>query len=740
MGRRTRPEAMRGRATCARSSRARARAREDTPVDDTPVDDTSVEGTPVESARSPCSPARALAIAIAIGWACATSGAATATAVAARSGYAVRPACSAPAPGRAACFALGLEPRTAAARARVHFRATRTSPDTGLVKAGECSEHYPSSCLAPEDLRSAYFPGEKPEAPASAPQTIALVDAYNDLNAEADLGVYAGEFGLPPCTKANGCFKQVGENGGEASSELPFPKSKAELEAFAKGTAGQRRQAEEAEGWALETDTDIEVAHAVCRNCKIVLVESGSPEYLQLDTAENTAVALHAGEISDSWGGPESGVDETAFEHPGIAITAAAGDAGYLNRVYYATREQPGSPYFEGPSYPASSPHVISVGGTHLTLDAKGAWHSESAWNEGGGGCSDSLPAPAWQRAVPDWGQVGCAESRASTDVSADADPATGVNVYDSTPYPYEEEGRKLSTVLHWAPIGGTSVASPIIASMVALAGGAQGVAYPAKTLYAHLGSSLLHDVTSGGNGECEGVYTSCSGSMNPLSPLDCGAGTWICNATVGYDGPTGVGTPNGVGAFEPEAGTSGGGGGGEEGGGQASKVGGENGGAGGTPGGGGESAVSGASAGSGGAAGAQVTSGRLPTGSASGSAARAVRITALALTLNARTALRHGRIAVGQIAFSFALTRACTVRVTLARRVGVGGDAHWQTLSVRLRLAVSAGVNRRRLHGAGELPPGVYRLTLAPAGGVARSLTIRVARAIPARAPRRVG
>ena len=201
-------------------------------------------------------------------------------------------------------------------------------------------------------------------------------------------------------------------------------------------------------------------------------------------------------------------------------------------------------PYFQGADYPAASPRVISVGGTRLSLDASGAWQSESTWNSegaGGSGCSGSLQAPEWQRQVDDWAQVGCGERRANADIAADADPSTGVNVYDSTPYPYEEAGEKLSTVLHWAPIGGTSVASPIIASMVALAGGAHGVPYLAQTLYSHSGSSLLHDVTEGGNGECDNNYSACGGSLN--SPLDCGLGAWVCNATTGYDGPTGVGT-----------------------------------------------------------------------------------------------------------------------------------------------------------------------------------------------------
>ncbi len=655
-----------------------------------------------------------------------------------RSDYVVRPACTAPTPGRASCLVLGLTPRTAAARARVHRLATRSVPRTGLAKASECAAGYPSSCLTPQDLQSAYFPGESPRAPALEPQTIALVDAYNDPSAEADLNVYSTEFGLPVCTKANGCFKQVSENGSEAPSSLPFPKTKAELEAFAKGTTHQREEAEEAEGWALEIATDVEVAHAVCQNCHILLVEADSPEYADLDTAENTA-AIHANEISDSWGGPEGGADDQAFNHPGVAIAAAAGDDGYLNWDQYATRDEPGSAYFQGADYPASSPHVISVGGTRLTLGASGAWQSESAWNSqgaGGSGCSGSLPAPAWQSQVSDWAQVGCGQRRASADVAADADPSSGVNVYDSIPYPYEEEGTKLSTVLHWAPIGGTSVASPIIASMVALAGGAHGVAYPAQTLYSHLGSPLLHDITAGGNGQCDGEYTSCEGSMSPLSPLDCGAATWICDATTGYDGPTGVGTPDGIGAFAPEEPPAEGGEGGEP----QGKAGEEKGkaGAGGSEGAGSEGSgggpqgtgsdatgtqPSGAGASSGSAGGARAGGARSPASST----VPAPRISNLRLTANARSALRHGPLALAHLAFSFTLNRAVEVRVRLSVLVARGGHARWRTLPASPTFAAIGGLNRRHLHSTGRLAPGVYRLTLVAFGGATRSLLIRV-------------
>jgi subtilase family serine protease len=564
---------------------------------------------------------------------------------------------------------------------------------------------YPSSCLTPADLRSAYFPGEAPEAPASEPQTIALVDAYNDLSIEADLNVYATEFGLPPCTTANGCFKKVGEDGSEASSSLPFPRSKAELEGFAAGTQRKRAKAEEAEGWALETATDVEVAHAVCQNCHILLVEAAGPDIevgSELETAEETAVALHATEVSNSWGGQESAIDINAFNHPGIAITAAAGDDGYLNWDQYATRGEPNSPYFDGADYPASSPHVISVGGTHLSLTPDGAWERESSWNSegaGGSGCSASLLAPTWQRQVSDWAQVGCGEHRANADISADADPSTGVNIYDSTTYPYEEEGKKLNTVLHWVPVGGTSVASPIIAAMVALAGGAHGVAYPAQTLYSHLGSSLLHDVTSGGNGECNDNYSACSGSL--VSPLDCGPGAWICNATSGYDGPTGVGTPNGIGAFKPSETLGGQGLGGED----------EEGEPGDSP--GGQSTP-------------EETKPPVKPGSTLANP-QAAQISALALTANARASLRRDRLTVARLAFSFTSSRAVAVRVKLAIRVGSGKHVSWRTLPASLAFAAVKGRNRRRLHGSRVLSPGTYRLTLAPSGGASRSIAIHV-------------
>ena len=479
-----------------------------------------------------------------------------------RSDYGVRSVCGAPAHGYASCLALELLPKTAAARALTHPLGIRTD---GAIVAGSPAQG--AYGFGPQQLRNAYFPGEEPRAPASEPQTIAIVDAYNDLGAEAGLKVYDEAFSLPECSSANGCFEQVNQN--DEKGKLPFPASvgeRHEAESLCEDASAPESESEAAcatvelaDGWSLEMSLDIEMAHAICQNCHIVLVEAQESTTASLDVAEQTAArprgdgGVGAGEISNSWGGGEPASDSEVFNHPGVVVTAAGGDRGYLGRKAI---EEGGA---MGAEYPASSPHVVSVGGTSLTMTGEGAaaWASESVWGGSGGGCSVNFPAPTWQREASDWSSVGCgtgSESRrSSNDVAADADPYTGVAVYDSVPYLSEGEPPRDGRAPGWTPLGGTSVASPVVASIFALAGGSHGVAYPAQTLYSHLGSALLHDIDEGGNGKCEGFYgDGCSGSMVPLSPEDCGSGALICNASAGYDGPSGVGTPDGIGAFAP--------------------------------------------------------------------------------------------------------------------------------------------------------------------------------------------
>ncbi|HLH13876.1 MAG TPA: S8 family serine peptidase, partial [Solirubrobacteraceae bacterium] len=421
-----------------------------------------------------------------------------------RSQYTVDPVCAQPAPGRAACMALQLVARSE--RARAHRNPIGIARAAAPAPSAEPSPADGDFGLRPQDLHSAY---ELPSEGASA-QTIALVDAYNDPTAEEDLATYSSEFGLPACTGANGCFAKVNENG--EAGRLPFPTSLEELESARKGRG--RAEAEEASSWAVEMSLDIEVAHAVCSSCHIVLVEANAADYGDLEAAEDTA-ASRADEISDSWAGAECAAvgvcagASAAFDHPGKVIAAAAGDEGYLNWL------EASGPSFA--NYPASSPDVVAVGGTRLTpLGEGGEWQGESVWNDGGekrkglkqgagaggGGCSVQFEAQPWQRALPDWSEVGCEGRRAVADVSADADPYSGVAVYDSGASCEYLEGKSVRDG-HWCTLGGTSLATPLIAATFALAGGAQGVEYPAKTLYENAASSAtaLHDITSGSNG-----------------------------------------------------------------------------------------------------------------------------------------------------------------------------------------------------------------------------------------------
>jgi len=632
------------------------------------------------------------------------------------SDYTVRHVCPLPPPGDARCLGLELLASTAAARAFGHpLGMTRA----GAIRAGLAAEG--AYGLRPQDLRSAYFPGKEPDAPASEPQTIALVDAYNDPSAEAGLAVYDQELELPECTSANGCFGQINQNGETGKPPFPEdPQALAAREAICEQSGGKTQtgqaaclEVEEVHAWALESSSDIELAHAICENCRIRLVEASSPDSQDLEAAEQTAAraasegGVGATEISNSWGLEEPLIDSEAFNHPGIVITAAAGDFGYLNWTEAEEAHARGASYYEGVEYPASSPHVIAVAATKLTLTSTGERQSETVWNEGpsvagkdegadGGGCSLNFEAPSWQREVPDWASVGCGTGatsrRAVADVAADGDPYTGVAIYYAAP----QGGGG------WRTYGGASVSSPIIAAMFALAGGAHGVAYPAQTLYSHLGSPSLYDITEGGDGKCDGDYSAgCSGSIDPLSPFDCGAGVLICNAGPGYDGPSGVGAPNGLAAFRP-----------------------------------GESAES-----EGDALAERGSADPAPTNTPSGGGAQprsagnntlprrpaAIRVSDLDLTLTAIEALNHGWPAISRVAFAFTLSARTRVRIALAKLVRRRGHWRWQVLRDSITIPASKGRNRAHLHARGRLAPGRYRLTLTPVHGDPLSLVVYI-------------
>lgn len=336
-----------------------------------------------------------------------------------------------------------------------------TTTSTTLPTATTCTSAHAG--YTPCDLRSAYA---LPSA-GGAGQTVAIVDAYNDPNVESDLAAYRAAYGLPPCTTANKCFRKVSQTGGTR-----YPSSNV--------------------GWSEEISLDVDMVSAVCPTCHVLLVEANTNSVNNLLAAENTAAALGATAISNSWTANEFS-SETSYDsyfHHGIPITVSSGDAGY------------------GVAWPASSPYVTAVGGTSLVPASNNRGWAETAWSGAGSGCS------AYEPKLPVQTDAGCA-TRTVADVSAVADPNTGVATYDS----YGESG--------WLVFGGTSVAAPIVASVYALAGNGSTITPPN---YAYANSGSLFDVTSGTNGVC--------------------AGSYLCTALSGYDGPTGLGTPNGTGAF----------------------------------------------------------------------------------------------------------------------------------------------------------------------------------------------
>jgi hypothetical protein len=366
--------------------------------------------------------------------------------------------------------------RTCAAVPQGEMRCFALRRTTGVVAhvAAGANPAVAVSGYGPSDLDSAY---NVPTTLGSG-KTVAIVDAYDDPNAASDLSTYRSNFGLPACTTANGCFKKVNQNG--ATSPLPSANA----------------------GWASEIMLDLEMVSAICPQCHILLVEASSPTTANLGTAVNTAVAQGAVAVSNSYGGSESSsetsYDSSYYKHPGVAIVASSGDSGY-------TRE-----------YPAASPYVTAVGGTALSRTSNSRGWTESVWStsstEGAGsGCSAYEPKPSFQT------DAGCVR-RTIADVSAVADPATGVAVYDS----YGSGG--------WTVFGGTSVASPIIGAMYALANSPAPSAFPNSYPYAN--TSALYDVTTGHTATCSPAY--------------------LCTGEVGYDGPTGLGTPNGAAAFGP--------------------------------------------------------------------------------------------------------------------------------------------------------------------------------------------
>jgi len=344
--------------------------------------------------------------------------------------------------------------------------------------------------LDPAELQAAY----KIPTSGATGQTVALIDAYGYPDAESDLAKYRSTYGLPACTEENGCFEKVNEQG----EQRDYP-------------------AEEPE-WDGEAALDEDMVSAACPECHILLVEGTTEMPADLAASVDTAVRLGATEVSNSYGYPErikelcgskgcSQFDED-YAHAGVMIFAAAGDAGYED-TYFGINLQT--------DFPAASPDVVAVGGTALYKAASTprGWR-ETVWNEPelpaatGSGCAKFEPKPSWQT------DTGCS-TRTDDDVAADAAVETGVSV--------RIDGS-------WEVYGGTSVASPLVAGIEAHASAAER-AHGADAFYGD--PSSLFDVTEGFN------WDAFSGAS------ECAPNEYLCNAEPGYDGPTGLGTPDGV-------------------------------------------------------------------------------------------------------------------------------------------------------------------------------------------------
>jgi hypothetical protein len=395
-------------------------------------------------------------------------------------------ACGSPTAVRAACLAKVLGVR--GTRSFVHPRLRRAaSPDRLGARARAhlaltASAATVSAASAPQPGTPAYLQQAYDLAylsqTAGVGATIAVVDAFDDPNAEADLAAYRAQFSLPACTTATGCFSKVNQTGG-----TKYPQTSTS-------------------GWRVETSLDLDAVSALCPNCRIVLVEANSDALSDLAVAQSEAAQKSPLVISDSWavamgghGAAQSFASSGTYTFPGITTVAASGDDGYLGS---STN-----------SYPAALADVTAAGGTTLEpASASGVQSArdftEYAWSGSGSGCAWRVSKPSWQT------DTGC-RGRAYNDLSADADPATGMQVYDSA------DGG-------WEVVGGTSEATPLIAAYYALLGSAaQGPSW------AYANAGLLNDPSSGFNG-------SCSGSIG-----------YICEAGAGYDGPTGVGSISGA-------------------------------------------------------------------------------------------------------------------------------------------------------------------------------------------------
>lgn len=476
--------------------------------------------------------------------------------------------CKTATPGHRACDALRLVTKQVSASNAKKLEAEGVAKPANAPRVGT----GPVGGFSPAGLAKAYGIN----ANAKTKQTVAIVDAFNDPSVRKDLNVFDKQYGFH--RETNKSLKVIGQDGGAPPATND-------------------------EGWAGEITLDVQSVRAICRHCKILLVEADDNNDPNLARAVKEAIKKGAKVVSNSYGGPESPADpkwvQKAYSHKHTAILASSGDDGW-----YDWDSVNNNVTSDGMSQtPASYPHVVGIGGTTLYTKPNGTRSSEQVWNRNGpadflgaasvqtygyepgaagSGCSAKYKAPAWQKKAKGYKSVGCGSKRSEVDIAAVADPFTGFDIYESydwctdptpgvCPFTSADDG--------WATYGGTSLASPVTAAMWALAGGpSKHVAYPAQTLYANFKAhkSDTYDVTVGGTGGCfdqtpkscgtflqDIIYGSSAGenpNTGPAGLLDCAwgptgnkplANRGQCYAQPGYDGVSGVGTPKGLKVFK---------------------------------------------------------------------------------------------------------------------------------------------------------------------------------------------
>jgi subtilase family serine protease len=368
-------------------------------------------------------------------------GASASTTQSSSGNHAVRVCAAHPKPGYASCHALAI-----------------ADASGKIVQASQPI----AAAFTPSDVQKAYnLKGLK-----SGGRTVAIVDAFAYPTLEADLAAYRDFYKLPKCTTKNGCLTVIGQDGGKPPSQVDS-------------------------GWDLEQALDLDMVSAACPDCKILMVESDTNTFKNLGAAVNQAAKTKGVvAISNSYGADGfDGKNKSAYDHPGIAITASTGDHGYQDA-----------------SAPASFTSVIAVGGTSIVPDGSSRGYNETVWSGAGSGCSDKNKPAKYQ----DTKATKC-KGDAMADVSGPANPGAG--------------GLSIYFTGHFTTVGGTSESSPMIAAIFGLSGKTQG--YPGSYIWDN--PKKLYDITSGSNGSC---------------------GAPLCTAGKGWDGPTGLGTPNGAGAF----------------------------------------------------------------------------------------------------------------------------------------------------------------------------------------------